>query len=145
MIFLSAICVAYFLHHAYETIGILWKNDGALNGDQGLETAYLQTDQSAMIKRILHANLFKASAAPDENTNVVSARAVAASYELKGTFAGADNTPSYAIIVESGGQEKGYRAGDSLGNNMKIEAIYADHVIIADGASKQTIYLKVAP
>jgi len=133
----------FFLLHVYYSISIAWGHSPFSLGKEGTmgASSSFQASHGDRVKTILAAHLFGETAVPYTPRSAGSSAPIT-SFEVRGTFAGLGDTQSYAIIVQPGQQEKPYRVGDALSGATKIEAIYADRVIINDGTSKQILYLK---
>lgn len=69
---------------------------------------------------------------------------------LHGTFAEHDPHNGYALIADEHGVEAGYRVGETLPDGVKLNAVYADHVVLdnhgrAENLSLPRDTLRIAP
>lgn len=60
---------------------------------------------------------------------------------LHGTVARAEAEAGYAMIADEHGIERSYKVGDALPDGAKLSAVYADHVIIDNHGSRETLSL----
>src|SRR5579871_3341594 len=111
-------CAAAFVNTAYRAFE-------ALNVQPPASVQETDSAQAiSAIQSILDANLFNEEAEGNF-------RDTTALLELRGTFAGTDGAPSYAIVA-LGDQEKSYRLGSMLPGGIEITAIFVDHIVIRE-------------
>lgn len=60
---------------------------------------------------------------------------------LHGTFAQHDPHQGYALIADAHGVEAGYHAGDTLPDGVKLNAVYADHVVLDNHGRAENLSL----
>ncbi len=133
-----AACSALFLHSAYRTWSLVNEPHTASltpgKSENAVPAGTPFAPRSA-VRHILDAHLFN-------DTSMAEANHALSSIDLRGTFAGSGNTPSYAIIAESGQPEKSYRVGDQLASGAEVTAIFADRVTIRNNGADRTVYLR---
>lgn len=126
----ALICIKIFTHSAYQTWILLQAKPPVEN----ILPAISQVPSTDIISQLLKANLFKGdSGATPTDFSLLT---------LRGTFAGSGNTPSYAIIVENGQPEKGFRVGDRTANGAVVREIAAGYVVFEKDGNAYTLRLK---
>lgn len=60
---------------------------------------------------------------------------------LHGTVARTEADSGYAMIADEHGVERSYKVGDALPDGAKLSAVYADHVLIDNHGSSETLSL----
>lgn len=60
---------------------------------------------------------------------------------LHGTLARTEAEAGYALIADEHGIERSYEVGDTLPDGAKLSAVYADHVVIDNHGSSETLSL----
>lgn len=60
---------------------------------------------------------------------------------LHGTFAESDPHDGYALIADEHGVEAGYHVGETLPDGVKLNAVYADHVVLDNHGRAENLSL----
>jgi len=60
---------------------------------------------------------------------------------LRGTFASAAPDHGIAFIADADGRERAYQVGDTLPGDAVLESVFADHVIVRNGAQRERLGL----
>jgi general secretion pathway protein C len=71
-----------------------------------------------------------------------AAAALAVDLQLFGVRQGVGALPSGAIMGAADGEQKSYIVGDEVAPGVRLANVFFDHVVVARGPAKQTIYMQ---